>query len=88
MLIETDFLSYFAAGSEGMRGTSGMEGNGCPVVFAGAEGADCSGITDEELLPSLFPKKANENEVTINTIAAIVVSLFKKLPGPLLPKIV
>ena len=96
------FLPYFFAGTEGVTGPeggagiaggAGEEGEGCTggkfgsADVAGAGASVCLGITEEPPTP-LLPKKAIVKDVIINMIAAIVVSLPKKLPGPLLPNMV
>ena len=82
---------------EGAAGAAGADPAGAPgaaagsgisvVVTAGAGASVRVGMTDDPPIP-FFPIKARENEVIMNRMAAPVVSLPKKLPGPLLPKMV
>ena len=75
-----------AAGLAG--GLDSAAGSGISVgVTAGAGASVCAGMTDDPLIP-FFPIKAREKEVIINIMAAPVVSLPRKLPGPLLPNMV
>jgi len=57
------------------------------VVTAGTWISVCAGMTEDPPIP-FFPIKAREKDVSINIMAAPVVSLPRKLPGPLLPNIV
>ena len=70
-------------GGVGTAGTGAVKGS---ADWVGTGASVCCGMTDE--LPPLPPIKASEKDVMINMIAAPVVSLPRKLPGPLLPKMV
>ena len=86
-----------AAGVDDAAGTeaAGADPAGAPDSAAGAgrfvvvtAGASvCAGMTEDPPIP-FFPIKAREKDVSINIMAAPVVSLPRKLPGPLLPNIV
>ena len=54
-------------------------------VLIGAAGVRLSNIVADGFRPAKYPRA---NEVTMNTIAMPVVKRVRKLPAPLLPKIV
>jgi hypothetical protein len=56
------------------------------VSEKGFIGDSWAGIVSGIIEPLLIERTAREREVSIKAIAAIVVSLFKKVAAPLLPK--
>jgi hypothetical protein len=84
-------LTYFAgtAGAAGVLGAAGCDGNPCNGVFPGPWGMFffCSDATGAVLITELpfVVTTARERDVSINTIAAIVVILLKMVAAPRAP---